>query len=116
MAEDSNDKKAGGMKSALEIAMERTRDISPGEDPFQLTDAQKAAVREINIECDAALAKLEIEFGSRIREMIAQYGEAEVEAHLEAFQNEIRAERNRVNAERQVKIHSYMDSIKEDQA
>lgn len=111
MEDGTNEKGGGGMKSALEIALERTRDIKAGEDPNQLTAEQKERVKEINREYDAVIAKLEIDFTQRIRTLAEQHGEAEVRAHLEQFQGEMRAERARINGERQEKIREYMESV-----
>lgn len=99
------------MKSALEIALERTKDISAGEDPNALNDEQKSKLREINLQFDETIAKLEIEFTQRIRSMAEKYGDEEIREHLASFQQELRAERDRINAERQAAIQVLMDSI-----
>ena len=53
------DEKIGKMKSAIEIAMERTADVEPADDPYELTDEHKAKIREINKEYDAKIAEIE---------------------------------------------------------
>jgi hypothetical protein len=108
MAEQNGE---GRMKSALEVALERTKDIKAGDDPNQLTDEQKQEVREINKAYDAEIAKLEIEFSHKIRQMAEQYGEEEVRTHLASFQTELRRERDRINAERQEKIKESLASF-----
>lgn len=111
MPESKNNSGGGGMKSALEIALERTKNISAGEDPNALTDEQKQQLREINLRFDEQIAKLELDFTQRIRSMVENYGEAEVRDHLAQFQNELRSERARINTDRQAEIQAYMDSI-----
>ena len=99
------------MKSALEIALEKTQDIEAREDPNQLTDEEKGRVRDINREYDAQVAGVELKVSQRIREMIETHGEKEVQAHMQLFQQDLRAERDRINAERQTALAAFYESI-----
>ena len=99
------------MKSALDIALEKTASIEAKEDPHALTPEEKAKVREINVEYDAKIAELEVQVTQRIRQLAETHGEAEVQAHMEMFQQEIMASRDQINAERQSKLDAYYQSI-----
>jgi hypothetical protein len=99
------------MKSALEIALEKTRGIAPSEDPRMLTVEEKARVREINREFGAKIAEIEIQVSQRIRQMAGKFGEQEIQEHMQSFQQELRGERNRINAERQEVLKEFHTSI-----
>jgi hypothetical protein len=99
------------MKSALEIALEKTKDIEPKDDPRRLTDDEKGRVREINRDFDAKIADVELSFAHRLREMVGQHGEQEVQAHMQQFQQEMRGQRDKINAERQLALDAFYKSI-----
>ena len=76
MISDMNEKKpneGGAMKSALEIAPEKTKDIRAEETEY-IPEELKAKVREVNQEYDAKIAEVETLFKSRLKEMVEQYG------------------------------------------
>jgi len=91
------------MKSAIEIALEKTKDIEPQEPPKELPEEAKEKIRQINKEYDARVAEVETKVSSKIREMIQQYGPEEVKAHMPDFQAQLRQERDRINSERRQK-------------
>ena len=99
------------MKSALEIALEKTQDIQAQEDPHQLTSDEKQQVRVINQEFDARIAELELEFSRRIRQIAEEHGQEQLKAHLPMFDQELRTARDTINSERQDKIQAYYASI-----
>jgi hypothetical protein len=99
------------MKSALEIALEKTSHIEAKEDPRQLNEDEKQHVRDINKDYDAKTAELEIEFSQRIRELASQHGEQVLKEHLPQFDHELRTARDSINAERQEKLKAYYESI-----
>ena len=99
------------MKSAIEIAMERTKDIKAADDPYALTPEEKEQVRELNKKYDVKIAELETQFNSRIRSLRETHGTAEVEAHMEQFYVELRNQREVVNAERAEKMAELMKSL-----
>lgn len=110
MADDST----GGeqiMKSALEIALEKTSHIEAKDDPKQLSDDEKQKVRDINQEFDSKIAELEIEFSRRIRELAEQHGEQTLKQHLPHFDQELRNARDAINAERQAALKDFLESI-----
>lgn len=70
----AKERKTGGIKSALELAMERLKK-SEGE-IVPLTDEQKNAIGEIEAEAKARIAEIEIMTRDRLRAAAAA-GEAE---------------------------------------
>jgi hypothetical protein len=86
-------------KSAYELAMERLRkkDAEEGVERKPLTDEQKAAIAEVRNFYQAKIAELELLHQSRL---MATFEPAE-RATLE---QEYRADRERLNAERDRKI------------
>jgi hypothetical protein len=99
------------VKSALEIALERTKDIAPSEDPNALTAEEKAKVRELNKLYDSKIAELEIQFTTRLRALAEQHGEREVTEHMEQFSGELRSHRDTINAERATELENLMKSF-----
>ena len=88
------------MKSALEIALENTRDIQPEETEKSLPEDAKEKIRQINREFDAKIAEVDTRVNARIREMVQQYGPQEVNNHASEIHGQVRQEKDRINAER----------------
>ncbi|HOX28613.1 MAG TPA: hypothetical protein PLQ76_05600, partial [bacterium] len=78
------------MKSALEIALERTKDIVPQNDPNELSDEAKSKIREINKEFDVRIAEIEVKASSKARELMQSYSEKELEEILPAVKGQSR--------------------------
>lgn len=99
------------MKSALEIALEKTKDIKAEETEY-IPEELKVKVREVNQEYDAKIAEVETIFKSRLKEMTEQYGPQEVQAHLETFYSQIRQEKDRINRNRRDAVEKILKSKK----
>lgn len=99
------------MKSALEIALEKTKDIKAEETEY-IPEELKVKVREVNQEYDAKIAEVETIFKSRLKEMTEQYGPQEVQAHLETFYSQIRQEKDRINEDRRDAVEKILKSKK----
>lgn len=108
-----NDDAANGevMKSALELALEKTAHIEPKGDPLALSDEEKIRVREINMKYDQKMSELEIEFTRKLREVAETQGQQELQAHMAYFQQQITQVRDGINAERQEELNAYLASI-----
>lgn len=108
-----NDEAANGevMKSALELALEKTAHIEPKGDPLALTDEEKVRVREINMKYDQKISELEMEVSRRLREVAETSGQQELQQHLAYFQQQITTARDGINAERQEELNAYLASI-----
>ncbi len=91
------------MKTALEIALEKTRDITPQDDPNALSDEAKKQIRAINKEYDARIAEIEIKTSSKLREMQGQYSEQELQSILPGMIEQIKSQKDAINAERKEK-------------
>lgn len=91
------------MKTALEIALEKTRDITPQDDPNALSDDAKKQIRAINKEYDARIAEIEIKTSSKLREMQGQYSEQELQSILPEMIEQIKSQKDAINAERKEK-------------
>lgn len=91
------------LKTALEIALEKTRDITPQDDPNALSDEAKKQIRAINKEYDARIAEIEIKTSSKLREMQGQYSEQELQSILPGMIEQIKSQKDAINAERKEK-------------
>ncbi len=91
------------MKSALEIALEKTKNIQPQDDPNALSDEAKKELRDLNREYDARIAEVEIRLSSKIREMQGRYSQQELQGVLPELVEQFKAEKDRINAERKEK-------------
>lgn len=91
------------IKSALEIALEKTQMINDKE-YFTLNKEQREKIDKINKEYDIKVAELEIKFSSKLKEMKERCGEEEFNEHVSSFYREFENERNKINEERRNKI------------
>ena len=92
------------MKSAIEIALEKTKDIEAKDDPNALSKEAMEKIREVNKEYDARIAEVEVRTSSKLREIQGQYTQEELKAVLPQLMEQIRNERDRINAERKEKL------------
>ena len=97
------------MKSALEIALEKTKDIIAQDDPNALSDEAKKKVRGLNKEFDARIAEIEIRVSAKVREMQGQYSKEELEQMLPEMLDQFKADKERINAERKEKVDAVME-------
>lgn len=79
------DKKKQGIRSALEIAMERLEKKEGS--PRTLSDEQKAALSEVERKLQARIAEEEILTGQKLAEVRAR-GDLEEAAQIESWKNE----------------------------
>lgn len=86
--------------------MEKTKDIAPDRDPFELPEEAKAKIRSINQDYDAKIAEMEINVTKKIREMAQSMGQQELQAHAQEISRQVRAEKDRINAERRDKTEA----------
>ena len=95
----------GGMKSVLEIALEKTARFKGEESAARLTPEQKARVNEIEKEYAARLAEKEIMFQSQLKELIQRYGPSEeLRAQSELMREAFAREQGALRAEKEARI------------
>jgi hypothetical protein len=92
------------MKTALEIALEKTKNIVPQDDPNALSEEAKKKVRELNKEYDARIAEIEVRVAAKVREMQGQYSNQELQGILPEMLDQFKAEKDAINAERKEKV------------
>jgi hypothetical protein len=91
------------MKTALEIALEKTRDIVAQDDPNALSEDAKKKIRGINKEYDARVAEIEVRISSKLRELQGSHSQQELQAILPPMLEQFKADKDRINAERKEK-------------
>ncbi|MFA6448403.1 MAG: hypothetical protein WCX65_02955 [bacterium] len=97
------------MKSALEIALENTKDIVAQDDPNALSKEAKKTIRDINKEYNARVAEIEVRMSSKVREMQGQYSQQELQEVLPSLLDQFRVEKDRINAERKEKVDAEIE-------
>jgi hypothetical protein len=95
---------AGNMKSALEIALEKTKDIVAQDDPNALSPEAKKKIKEINKEFNARIAEIEVRVSSKVREMQGNHSQQELQEILPEMLEQFKVEKDRINAERKEKV------------
>lgn len=93
------------MKSALELAMEKT-DSMVDKDQVKLTPDQIAAVDEVKREYEAKWAEQEIVLKERITKIQTETDPQTFAEHQRQFQNEMTQVRDRIFEERDQKIQA----------
>lgn len=95
----------GRMKSALEIALEKTARFQREAAETRLTPEQKARIEEIEKECRAKLAEKEIMIQSKIKEVAQRAGSSEeFYSHTELMRQAFDKERTALLEEKEAKI------------
>lgn len=95
----------GGMKSALEIALEKTARFRDEATSAALTSEQKARVNEIEKEYAARLAEKEIMLQSNLKELAQRYGPSEeVRAQSELMREAFAREQAALREEKEARI------------
>lgn len=79
------------MKSAYELAMERLDKQAPAE---KLTDEQKAEIADLNSQCKAKIAEVEIAFQSKL-DAAREQGD---ENGVEILQQELASEKAKIDS------------------
>lgn len=94
------------MKSALEIAMEKTAAAQQGGG---LTDGQRSAIGDLEKEYQAKIAEQEIMIESKIKTLAAQATGPEFQQQVYALREQLLQERERLEGEKKAKIQSVRD-------
>ena len=94
------------MKSALEIAMEKTAAAQQGG---KLTDDQRSAIGDLEKEYQAKVAEQEIMIESKIKALAAQATGPELQQQVLALREQLVQERERLEAEKKNKIQAVRD-------
>ncbi len=94
------------MKSALELAMEKTARTQEGG---SLTDEQRSQIGELEKEYQAKIAEMEIMVESRIKMMASQEVGAEFGDQVGLLREEMAKERELLEKEKATKIQAVRD-------
>lgn len=94
------------MKSALEIAMEKTAGAQQGG---KLTDAQRNGIADLEKEYQAKIAEQEIMIESKIKALAVQAQGHEFQEQVHALREQLVQERERLEAEKIAKIQAVRD-------
>ena len=94
------------MKSALEIAMEKTAGAQQGG---KLTDEQRGAIADLEKECQAKIAEQEIMTESKIKALAARATGPEFQEQAHALREQLAQERERLEEEKRAKIQAVRD-------
>ncbi|MXZ75590.1 MAG: hypothetical protein F4207_13480 [Gemmatimonadetes bacterium] len=94
------------MKSALEIAMEKTASAQQGG---KLTDEQRKGIADLEKEYQAKIAEQEIMVESKIKALAVQAQGHELQQQVHALREQLVQERERLEADRNTKIQALRD-------
>jgi hypothetical protein len=97
---------AEGMKSALELALERTDHVRKAirEEGLGLTDAQREQLAEIEREYSAKIAEKDVMLQAEMRQLLMHYPPAEIGPVLEQLREKFIDEKRKLMDEKDVKI------------
>lgn len=96
---------AEGMKSALELALERTDHVRKAirEEGLTLTDAQRDQLAEIEREYSAKIAEKDVMLQSEMRKVFMNYPPAEAGALIEQLRQQFIDEKRKLMEEKEQK-------------
>jgi pyrroline-5-carboxylate reductase len=96
---------AEGMKSALELALERTDHVRKAihEEGLTLTDAQREQLAELEREYSAKIAEKDVMLQAEMRKLLMQYPPAEVGPVLEQLRDRFIDEKRKLMEEKEEK-------------
>ncbi|MYA76624.1 MAG: hypothetical protein F4014_10010 [Gemmatimonadetes bacterium] len=94
------------MKSALEIAMEKTASAQQGG---KLTDEQRKGIADLEKEYQAKIAEQEIMVESKIKALAVQAQGHELQQQVHALREQLVQERERLEADKNTKIQALRD-------
>lgn len=94
------------MKSALEIAMEKTAGAQEGG---KLTDEQRGVIGDLEKEYKAKIAEQEIMIESKIKALAAQATGPEFQQQVHALWEQLVQERERLEVEKKAKVQAVRD-------
>jgi hypothetical protein len=96
---------AEGMKSALELALERTDHVRQAirEEGLALTDEQREQLAEIEREYNAKIAEKDVMLQTEMRKLLMHYPPAEAVSVIEQLRNKFIDEKRQLTEERNQK-------------
>jgi hypothetical protein len=96
---------ADGMKSALELALERTDHVRQAihQEGLSLTDAQREQLAELEREYSAKIAEKDVMLQTGMRQLLMHYPPAEVGAVLEQLRERFIDEKRKLMDEKEEK-------------
>jgi hypothetical protein len=96
---------AEGMKSALELALERTDHVRKAmhEEGLALTDAQREQLAELEREYSAKIAEKDVMLQAEMRKVFMHYPPAEVGALIEQLRQKFVDEKRQLMEEKETK-------------
>jgi DNA-binding transcriptional regulator YbjK len=96
---------AEGMKSALELALERTEHVRKAirDEGLALTDAQREQLAELEREYSAKIAEKDVMLQAEMRKLLMQYPPAEAVPVLEQLREKFVDEKRRLMEEKDEK-------------
>jgi Spy/CpxP family protein refolding chaperone len=97
---------AEGMKSALELALERTDHVRKAirDEGLALTDAQREQLAEIEREYNAKIAEKDVMLQTEMRQLLMQYPPPEVVPVIEQLRDKFIDEKRKLTEERNEKV------------
>ncbi len=93
-----------GMKSALELAMEKLKARTSEESTVALTDAQRQEISDLRKQYDAKIAEKEIMMQSEIRQLIQRRPPQEVMAAAQELREKFQQTKKALQEEAEAKI------------
>jgi hypothetical protein len=96
---------ADGMKSALELALERTEHVRKAirEEGLTLSDAQREQLAELEREYSAKIAEKDVMLQAEMRQLLMQYPPAEVVPVLEQLREKFMDDKRKIIEEKEEK-------------
>jgi Spy/CpxP family protein refolding chaperone len=96
---------AEGMKSALELALERTDHVRQAirEEGLTLTEAQRQQLAELEREYSAKIAEKDVMLQAELRKLIMNYPPAEIGALIEQLRQKFVDEKRQLTEEKEEK-------------
>ena len=93
-----------GMKSALELAMEKLKARPSEESPVALTDAQRQEISDLRKQYDAKIAEQEIMMQSEIRQLVQRRPPQEAMAVAQELREKLQQTKKALQEELEAKI------------
>jgi hypothetical protein len=99
---------AEGMKSALELALERTDHVRKTiqEEGLALTEAQRNQLAELDREYGAKIAEKDVMLQTELRNMYMRYPPAEAQALMEGLRQRFMEDKRKLMDEKEAKAAS----------
>jgi Spy/CpxP family protein refolding chaperone len=96
---------AEGMKSALELALERTEHVRQAihDEGLTLTDAQREQLTELEREYSAKIAEKDVMLQAEMRRLFTRHPPAEAHARAEELRQKFVEEKHKLTEEKEAK-------------